>query len=204
MSELVPSPEEYFRKFAPHRDPLLLEIEEEARREEIPIVGPVVGELLHILTWATKAYQILELGTANAYSAIYLARGCEPTGGHLVTVESDPEMAKKARQNLRKAGLTYRTKVLEGDAREKLPALRGPFDLIFMDIDKENYIDMLPDCERLLKIGGLLIVDNTGFIDSGPFNEAIMNHPSWKHVQLFSFLPNHSPEHDGICLALRV
>ena len=89
MSELVPNPEDYFRKFTPNRDPLLLEIEEDARREEIPIVGPVVGQLLFILAWATKAQQILELGTANGYSAIYLARGCEATGGHLVTIEND-------------------------------------------------------------------------------------------------------------------
>lgn len=204
MSDIVSNPHEYFKKFIPVRDSLLLELEEKALREEIPIVGPVVGELLFILAWATKAQQILELGTATAYSSIYLARGCEPAGGHVVTVENDPDMAEKARQSLRKAGLVHRIKILEGDAQEKTPTLRGPFDLIFMDIDKENYINVLPDCERLLKLGGLLIVDNTGFVDSDPFNQAINNHPRWKIVQLFSFLPQHSPENDGLCIALKI
>lgn len=204
MSELVPNPEEYFRNFTPNRDPLLLEIEEDARREEIPIAGPVVGQLLFILAWATKAQQILELGTANGYSGIYLARGSEATGGHLVTIENDPQMAEKAMHNFRKAGLLHRTKILEGDARQKLPNIRGPFDLIFLDIEKEHYIDVLPYCESLLTLGGLLIADNTGFVDADAFNRAINDSPRWKHVQLFSFLPEHSPEHDGICLALRV
>ena len=81
MSRMIPDPEGYFRKFVPSRDSLLLEMEEEARQEGIPIVGPVVGELLYILVCASGAVQILELGTATGYSAIYLARACDELNG---------------------------------------------------------------------------------------------------------------------------
>jgi len=74
MPDLIDNPEEYFRQFLPKRDQLLIELEEEARREEIPIVGPIVGELLHILARVTQARRILELGTATGYSTIFLAR----------------------------------------------------------------------------------------------------------------------------------
>ena len=84
MSELVDHPEAYFRRFLPARDRLLLELEKEAEREEIPIVGPVVGELLHILAKAVQAERILELGTATGYSTIFLARALS-TSGRLVT-----------------------------------------------------------------------------------------------------------------------
>ena len=78
MSQMMPHLESYFRGFVPRRDELLLEMEIEAKAEDIPIVGPVVGELLFILTRATGAVNVLELGTATGYSAIHLARGCQP------------------------------------------------------------------------------------------------------------------------------
>jgi predicted O-methyltransferase YrrM len=70
MSDIVDNPEEYFGQFVPERDPLLIDLETEASREEIPITGPVVGELLYVLARATGAKRILELGTATGYSAI--------------------------------------------------------------------------------------------------------------------------------------
>ncbi|MGD2029519.1 MAG: hypothetical protein PVG86_06220, partial [Desulfobacterales bacterium] len=73
MSNLIDNPEEYFRKFLPERNQLLMELEEQARREKIPIVGPIVGELLYILAKATQSRRILELGTATGYSTIFLA-----------------------------------------------------------------------------------------------------------------------------------
>jgi caffeoyl-CoA O-methyltransferase len=72
MSKLVDQPEKYFKDLIPARDELLLALEAEAERENIPIVGPVVGELLYILAGATRAQNILEVGTATGYSAIYL------------------------------------------------------------------------------------------------------------------------------------
>ncbi len=202
MSQLVDRPEEYFKALIPARDELLLELEAEAEREKIPIVGPVVGELLFILAGATRARDILEIGTATGYSAIYLARACEPIGGRVVTLEHDSARAGRARQNLKKAGLAERVEVRVADALETLGRLDDEFDLIFIDIEKQDYIRALPDCQRLLRKGGLLVADNVGFKDADEFNCTIAEHPDWRSISLFSYLPYHSPENDALCLAL--
>jgi len=204
MSNMIPNPEDYFKVFVPPRDALLMELEEEAGREEIPIVGPVVGELLYILARATQARRILEMGTATGYSTIYLAKACSVSGGQLVTLEMDHDMAKRAQANFQKAGVHNLIEVKVGDARESVSKMTAPFDFIFMDIDKEHYIHVLGHCRRLLKTGGFLLADNVGFKDAADFNQAIFDDPHWKIVHLFSFLPLHSPEKDGLCLALRV
>ena len=91
MSKMIPNPEAYFRQLVPTRDALLMALEQEAEEEGIPIVGPVVGALLFILTRATQARQILELGTATGYSTIHLARACEALEGRVVTLERDAD-----------------------------------------------------------------------------------------------------------------
>jgi predicted O-methyltransferase YrrM len=203
MSTIVDQPEHYFKQFIPERDELLIELEAEAEREDIPITGPVVGELLYILACAAKARRILELGTATGYSAIYLAKACEAFNGRLVSLESDSAMATRAQQNVQRAGIAYFVEIQVKDALEALPQMKGTFDYIFMDIEKQDYIRALPYCERLLVKGGLLVADNVGFKDADPFNRAISGNPAWRSVSLFSFLPFHSPENDALCLALR-
>ena len=204
MPDLIGNPEEYFRQFLPKRDQLLMELEEEARREGIPIVGPIVGELLHILARATQARRILELGTATGYSTIFLAKAFEPIQGRLVTIDNDLDMAARAKINFYRAGLDQQIDMVVGDSQEKLSEMDESFDLVFLDIDKEFYASVLPHCQRLLKKGGLLIADNVGFKNADPFNRLISKSPEWRSVNLFAFLPFHSPEKDGLCLALRL
>ncbi len=204
MSNMVENPEAYFKKFVHPRNELLAALETEAEREEIPIVGPLVGELLSILARVTRATSILELGTAMGYSAIYLAGGCETSNGRVITLEKNPEMAARAKVNIHKAGLDDHVEIRVGDALEEIKKMQTFFDLIFMDIEKKYYIRALPDCHRLLKAGGLLVADNVAFKDADDFNHAIFDHPGWRSVNLFSFLPLHSPEHDGLCLAVRL
>jgi caffeoyl-CoA O-methyltransferase len=204
MSQMMPHLESYFRGFVPRRDELLLELEREAQAEAIPIVGPVVGELLFILTRATGAVNVLELGTATGYSAIHLARGCLPAMGRVTTLELDKSMADRARANFVRAGLARHIEVRVGEALKLMAELRGPFDFIFMDIDKESYLPALPHCRRLLKLGGLLFTDNVGFDGAAPFNHEIFVSEDWCAVNLLGFLPLHSPEQDGLSLALRV
>lgn len=201
---LIRNPETYFGNFVPSRDSLLTELEEEARNEEIPIIGPVVGELLRILATATRSKLILELGTAIGYSTIWLARACENTGGHVITLESNPSLADRAKRNLHQAGLSQRAKIRVGDAIAEMSKMKEPFDFIFLDIDKQYYLSALNPCRQLLRKGGLLIADNTGFKDADDFNQAIASDSAWKIVQLYAFLPLHSPENDGLCFALRV
>jgi predicted O-methyltransferase YrrM len=203
MSLMIPDMENYFRGFIPPRDALLLELEEEAAREAIPIVGPVAGELLHILARAVNAKNILELGTATGYSAIYLARAL-PADGKVVTLEVNPEMARRARANFARARVAAQADVRVGQALELMAAMRETFDLIFLDIDKESYLPALPFCRGLLKVGGLLVADNTAFAGADPFNREIFGDKTWRVVHLLSFLPRHSPESDGLSLALRV
>jgi caffeoyl-CoA O-methyltransferase len=204
MSDLVENPERYFRRFVPERSPLLKGLEAEARGEDIPIVGPVVGELLFILARIVGAGKILELGTATGYSAIFLAGAFQTPQGRLTTLESDPEMAERARENFRRAGLDSQIDIRVGDAFEEMEKIAPPFDMIFMDIDKEDYGGALPHCRRLLRKGGLLVADNVGFKEADPFNRLIFKSLEWKSVSLLSFLPFHSPEKDGLCLALRL
>ncbi len=204
MSEMIPNPEEYFRQFVPSGDSLLSELEAEAREEQIPIIGPLVGELLYILAAATKARRILELGTATGYSGIYLAKACEISDGKLVTLEKSPGLAKRAQVNFEKAGLAHRADIRIGDALDEMKMMKDSFDFIFLDIDKEYYLGVLGECQRLLRKGGLLVADNVGFKDADAFNRAISERREWRSVKLLSFLPFHSPEKDGLCLALRV
>ena len=204
MSVLIKNPEKYFRRFIPKRSALLKELEEEAFREDIPIVGPVVGELLFILARIIRAERILELGTATGYSTIFLAEAFENLKGQIVTLENDPVMAARARKNFKRAGVEEQIKIRVSDALEEIKAIPPPFDLIFMDIEKIDYYAALPYCRDLLRQNGLLIADNVGFEDADLFNKAIFSSNEFRPVSLFSFLPLHSPEKDGLCLALRV
>ncbi len=204
MCAMIPDLEGHFREFIPPRDEILRTLEEEAEREHIPIIGPVVGELLFILARATKARQVLELGTATGYSAIYLARGAEMQQGRVVTLELDASMAARARANCQRAGVGERVEVREGEALLLMEGMSGPFDFIFLDIDKESYLAALTHCQRLLRVGGMLVADNVGFTGAQNFNREIFRRPEWRVAPLLCFLPAHSPEHDGLCLALKV
>ena len=125
-----------------------------------------VGRLLGILVRATGARRILELGTLGGYSAIHLARAL-PKDGRLITLEFDPHHAEVARENLQAAGLAARVEVRIGRALDLLPSLatEAPFDLAFIDADKESYPAYLDWCLRLVRPGGLIVVDNV--IDRG-------------------------------------
>lgn len=196
--------EQYFANRVPERDELLLELEREARNEDIPIVGPVVGNLLQILALTVGARNILELGTATGYSGLFLARACAELGGGLVTLESNPEMAERARVNFRRAGVNNRVRVVEGDALQTLSGLdERSFDFVFLDIDKEYYEPALQECSRVVRSRGLLVADNTSFPGAGGFNDRVRDDPAWRSVQLLTYLPGHSPEKDGLCVAVR-
>ena len=204
MSDVVDQPENYFRKLVPSRDSLLMAMEVEAEQEDIPIVGPVVGYLLSLLARATSAERILELGTATGYSTIFLARGIKSSAGQVVTIEADDEMAARAQANLQQAGVSQQVEIRCADAVAKIKRISQSFDFIFMDIEKQDYAPVLPHCHRLLKPGGLLVADNVAFKDADAFNRAITQTAEWQAVHLLSFLPQHSPETDGLCLAIRL
>jgi len=205
MSHLVSNPEDYFSQFVQERSNLLKELEQTARKEEIPIVGPVMGQLLYILARATKATRILELGTATGYSTLFLGRACSESQGNVITLESNPELAQRARENFYRAGMDQYIQLINQDglrAMEDIP--QGSIDMVFMDIDKIYYEPALEKIKAVLRQGGMLIVDNTAFKEVEAFNRKIHADPEILQVQLYSFLPLHSPQWDGICAALRL
>lgn len=203
MSEIVAHPEDYFKQLLPPRDVLMRQLEAQAKHEDIPIIGPLVGQLLYVLAVAVQARRILELGTATGYSAIFLAQACRRFDGQVISLELDSDMAAQARSNLQQAGLRQWVNVREGDALEILPQLQTSFDFIFMDIEKADYAKALPHCGRLLKTGRMLVADNTGFADADRFNRKIHADSDWSSAHLYGFWPQHSPNYDGLCIAVK-
>ena len=108
---------------------------------------------------ATGARQVLEIGTANGYSALWLARSL-PAVGRLISIEIDPQRAAIARAHIEEAGLTHRVSVMVGDAARMVHKVAGPFDLIFNDGDKLQYGPLLDRLVALLRPGGVLLTDN--------------------------------------------
>lgn len=124
-------------------------------------VAPLSGKLLHLLARMTGARRVLEIGTLGAYSTIWLARAL-PAGGRVVSIEAEPHNAAVARRNLDRAGVADRVTVREGRAAEVLPTLTGeaPFDLVFIDADKESNTTYLDWAARLGRPGTVVVVDN--------------------------------------------
>ena len=124
-------------------------------------VSPLAGRFLHVIARLARARRILEIGTLGGYSTICLARAL-PADGRLVTLEALPRHAEIARANLARAGLAARVEIRIGPALETLPDLAGedPFDLIFIDADKENNAAYLDWALRLSRPGSLILVDN--------------------------------------------
>lgn len=117
------------------------------------------GKLLMILALSIGAKRILEIGTLGGYSTIWLARGLAP-GGQITTLEFEPKHAEVARQNLANAGFADQVEVIVGPALESLVNIKEPFDLIFIDADKNNYPGYLEHAHRLSHPGTLIIGDN--------------------------------------------
>jgi predicted O-methyltransferase YrrM len=122
-------------------------------------VSPQQGKFLSLLAAAAGARRILEIGTLGGFSTIWLARGAGPDG-HVTTLEYEPKHAEVARANLDRAGLSDRVEVLVGAALDSLPNVTGPFDLVFIDADKENNPSYLEWAVRLTHPGSMIVVDN--------------------------------------------
>lgn len=138
---------------------LINQIEQEAKEAEVPIVRPETRELLKVMELIQKPKRLLEVGTAVGFSSIYLSRYL-PEGGTITTIENYPPRIAKAKENFALAGVEAQITLLEGDAAELLKELQEPYDMIFMDAAKGQYIHFLPEVLRLLAPGGVLISDN--------------------------------------------
>lgn len=139
--------------------PFLDELERYALEKGVPVIRPQVQSLLKLLLAAKKPAAILEVGTAIGFSALLMSE-YGPKDCRITTIEKYEKRILEARENFKRANAGERITLLEGDAFELLGKLAGPYDLIFMDAAKGQYIHFLPDVLRLLATGGLLVSDN--------------------------------------------
>ncbi len=153
--------DEYIRGLLVGEDSALIAARAASEAASLPAiaVAPNEGKLLHLLAHLAGARAILEIGTLGGYSTIWLARAL-PAGGRLITLEANPKHAAVARANLERAGLSAVVDLRLGPALETLPKLDGPFDLIFIDADKEHNADYFRWALRLSRVGSLILVDN--------------------------------------------
>ena len=161
-----------------------------------PCTDDLHGRLLRILAESTKAKNVVEIGTGNGYSALWLCLGLKTTGGHLVTHEIDPEQVLLARANFKRAGVENLVTVVEGDAHRTVAKLKEPIDILFMDAEGGN-LDYLHQLLPLVRPGGLILADNMKKPKPDPrFIKAITTNPNLETI----FLNMHST---GISLTLK-
>ena len=134
-------------------------IEKEAIADEVPIIRKEMGNLLKVLLQLVQPERILEVGTAVGYSSILMSENM-PENCKITTIENYDKRIPVAKKNFKRAGKEDVITLIEGDALEVLKTLEGPYDFIFMDATKGQYINYLPDVKRVLRKGGLLISDN--------------------------------------------
>lgn len=185
----------YVRRLFAGEDPVLEELRYEIARQDLPeiYISAEVGRLLQVLLSAIGARRVLEVGTLGGYSAIWMARVL-PSDGRLLTFEIDPDHAAFARGFVGRAGLDDLVEVRVGDARDLMKELlrraEPPFDAVFIDADKESYVEYLEVALELVRPGGLIIADNAfrdgRVLDEDPdeatrgvmaYNERVASHP---------------------------
>lgn len=153
--------ERYVERLFAEEDPVLEDARRRSDAEELPQiqVPPATGRLVQVLIRLSGAERVLEVGTLGGYSAVWIARGLPPHG-RLLTLEKEARHAAVARETLRQAGFADRSEVRVGEAMDLLEGLDETFDVVFLDADKENLVRYLDHGARLLRPGGLLLVDN--------------------------------------------
>jgi len=199
----------YLHRVTPKRDRTQAAMESYARKNDFPIIGPLVGRFLYQMALATKAKNILELGSGYGYSAYWFARA---TGskGRIIMTDADDNNCRRAFQYFEQGKLQARLDYMVGDALDLAGQLDGPFDIILNDIDKEDYPKVINVAARLLKPGGLFITDN--IIWSGRVFNSASKDASTRAVKAFTkklyadrrFFTTVLPLRDGIAVATRL
>jgi len=211
MKVLAPRVATYLDELVPPRPQRLAELEADARRTGFPIIGPATGHLCYLLTRLSNARHVFELGSGFGYSTAWFARAVKENGGGIVHhVVWDDRLSREARENLAALGLADVVQFHVGEAVATLQQAAGPFDVIFNDIDKQDYPKALDVITTKLRPGGLLLVDNmlwSGRIfqrrDTSPatrgvreLTRRIQADPSWTASVI--------PVRDGLLVAHRV
>jgi caffeoyl-CoA O-methyltransferase len=127
-------------------------------------VPAIDGRMLRVLTESMNAKQVLEIGTSTGISGLWFLLALENTGGRLTTLEIDPRRAALARSHFRKAGVEGLVTLLEGDAHQNITKVKGPLDVVFIDAEKDGYVDYLNQVLPLVRPGGLILAHNVDMV----------------------------------------
>ena len=191
----------------------LFAIETKAREENVPIIRKETKELLKTLLRIKQPKRILEVGTAVGYSALYMKEHVSPDT-ELITIENYPPRIEEASSNFEKWDKHKKITLIPGDAALVLKELTEPFDFIFMDAAKGQYIHFLPDIIRLLNQGGILLSDNVlqdGDIIESRYAIKRRNHTIHSRMREYLYVLKNSPEFttsiipigDGVALSVK-
>jgi caffeoyl-CoA O-methyltransferase len=200
--------EDYLYAMLPERDEVLAEMEAEAAAKKVPIVGPAVGRILHQLAQMINAKTIFEMGSAIGYSTIWWARALGQ-GGRVIYTDGDPKNAERARGYFTRAGVSEKITIETGDALELLSEQKQQFDIIFNDVDKEDYPRVFRLVSPRLRQGGLFVTDNV--LWSGRVTDLRSQDTRTKAIQEFNrqlytspdFYTTILPIRDGVAVAMK-
>lgn len=200
--------DQYMLNLLPPRDAVLQEMEQQAARRDIPIVGPAVGRVLFQYARLINARKVFELGSAIGYSTIWWAQAVGADGQVFYT-DGDPKNAEEARGYFQRAGVAGRIHVGVGDAVEQFAAQKQEFDIVFNDIDKEGYPRVLDFVAVRLRRGGLFITDNV--LWSGHVTQPDAKEETTRAIQEFNqrlyamkeFFTTILPLRDGLAVAVK-
>lgn len=203
-----PEIEHYIASLTPSEDSILREMEEHARENDFPIVGPLVGRFLSQIAMISGAKRVMELGSGFGYSAYWFARAVGEEGS-VVFTDAHPENSGLAEDYFTRAGIRNRIDIQTGDALEILDGTEGGFDIIFNDIDKEYYPQVVDKAYGKLRKGGLLITDNVLWFgrvlgdDASPATEGVRE---FTRILLSEkgFFTTIIPLRDGISLSIKL
>lgn len=200
--------ERYITEIIPERDPVLADMEEFAARREFPIIGPLVGRLLYLITTTMKAKQVLELGSGYGYSAYWFAKAVGKDG-KVICTDGSPENHERAMEYFTRGRIADRVEFHVGDALKLIDSFDGEFDIVFNDIDKAQYPKAFRKAIPRLRRGGLFIADNvlwSGKIldkkpDAATAGIITFNRMLYSSKDLFTSIV---PLRDGISLSMKL
>jgi predicted O-methyltransferase YrrM len=208
MDIVHPELNRYMLNIIPPRDEVLQEMEDIAKKNGFPIIGPLVGRLLYQIALITKPKRIFEMGSGYGYSAYWFAKAT-PNTTKIICTDGSEENAKTAKEFFKRGKINKKIEFKVGNALEIIDRTPGKFDIIFNDIDKEQYPEAFYKAVAKLKKGGLFISDNvlwSGKILDKEIDEATMgiikfNDLIYTSKELFTTI---IPIRDGVSVCVKI
>jgi caffeoyl-CoA O-methyltransferase len=209
MDIVDPKLEAWLHELQTSKDPVLLDMESRAHKEHFPIIGPLVGRFVHQMALTIGARDVFEMGSGFGYSTWWFAQAVGPNG-RVVHTEGSAERSSDARKYLERSHLSSRVTFEVGDALETIKKYPGPFDVVFIDVDKEGYPQALELARSRVRAGGLILTDNV--LWSGRVLDASSGDASTRGVQRYDAEVFSAPDlfttiiplRDGVAVSLKL